>query len=75
MAFKHDKVLKLGQFFGNFLTLRENYRANSQIVFNRETQFWESSVHEQPEPAFRWNKVWILESLMTRFLELLIVFF
>ena len=41
MAFKQVKVLKFWQFFGNFLILRKNYRPNSQVMFNRETRFWE----------------------------------
>ena len=51
MALKHVKVSKFGQFFGNFLTLLENCRANSYVVLRRETRFWESSLLKWPQPA------------------------
>ena len=52
MAIKQVKILKLRQFFGNFLALRENYPATFQAMFNREIGFWESFLHNWPQPAF-----------------------
>ena len=49
LAFKQVIVLKLWQFFRNFLALRENYRANSQVVFNREAWLSESSLFKWPQ--------------------------
>ena len=56
--------------FGNFLVLRQNYCANSQVVFNRETRFWKSFLLKRPQPAFCKQKFWILDSLLNVFLEL-----
>ena len=60
VAFKQYKDLNLRQFFGK--TVRENFRANSQVLFSSETRLWESSMFNQP--AF-----WILEIFFDRFLE------
>ena len=43
---KEVSFLKVTQFFGNFLTLRGNYRANTQVAFNRESQLWQSSLRK-----------------------------
>ena len=67
MAFKHVKVLKLRKFSRNFLALRENYRAISQVVFNREIRFWESFLPKRAQPAFFGNKSWFLESILIVF--------
>ena len=53
-AFKQVKVLKLTVFLYT-LTLRENDRANSQVVFERfvqETQLWEFLLIKRPQSAF-----------------------
>ena len=45
---------------GSFVFLLENYRANSQVVFNRNTRLWESLLH-RPRSALA-DKVCISES-------------
>ena len=47
-----------------FLNLRESYSGNSQVVFNRESQFWESFLLMWRQLALE-TKVSILESLST----------
>ena len=58
--------------FGNFLTLRKNYRALSQVVFNGETRLWESSLGKRPQHTYAEdiNGFW---KSFDRFLELLCV--
>ena len=46
VTLKAVNFLKVKQFLGNFLNLRGNYRANAQVVFNRESQLWESSLRK-----------------------------
>ena len=63
MAFKQVGFKILDSFFANFFSLRENYRASSQVVFNRGTRFWQFSLLMRPQPALCRIKSWILEIL------------
>ena len=57
LSFKQGKVLKIWPFFFDFLTLRKKYRANSVVVFNRETRFWEYSLLARPQPVCSRKKI------------------
>ena len=48
-----------------FLALREVYRANSQVVFNRENRLWESFLLKRPQSAHCRIISWFLEILST----------